>query len=39
MRLVKRHYVMGSAIRSKLGIDKHETNLGPYVRQLLNELG
>ena len=36
---LKRHYVMGSAIRSKLGIDKHETNLGPYVRQLLNELG
>ena len=36
---LKRHYVMGSAIRSKLGIDKHETNLGPYVRQLLNQLG
>ena len=36
---LKRHYVMGSAIRSKLGIDKHETNLCPYVRQLLNELG
>lgn len=36
---LKRHYVMGSVIRSKLGIDKHETNLGPYVRQLLNELG
>ena len=36
---LKRHYVMGSAIRSKLGIDKHETNLGPYVRQLLDELG
>lgn len=34
---LKRHYVMGSAIRKKLGIDEHETNLGPYIRRLLNE--
>ncbi len=35
---LKRHYVMGSGIRKKLGIDEHETNLGPYIRKLLKEL-
>lgn len=35
---LKRHYVMGSGIRKKLGIDEHETNLGPYIRRLLKEL-
>ena len=35
---MKRHYVMGSGIRKKLGIDEHETNLGPYIRKLMKEL-
>lgn len=35
---LKRHYVMGSGIRKKLGIDEHETNLGPYIRKLLKDL-
>lgn len=35
---LKRHYVMGSGIRKKLGIDEHETNLGPYIRRLLKDL-
>lgn len=35
----KRSYVnISSAIRKKLGIDKHETNIGIYVRKLLKEL-
>lgn len=36
---MKRHYVMGSGIRKKLGIDEHETNLGPYIRKLMKEYG
>ncbi len=36
---LKRHYNVSSAIRKKLGIDEHETNIGPYVRRLMNELG
>ena len=32
---LKRHYVLGSEIRKKLGIDEHETNLGPYLRKLM----
>lgn len=32
------HVNMSSAIRKKLGIDKHETNIGIYVRKLLKEL-
>ena len=32
------HVNMSSAIRKKLGIDKHETNIGIYVRRLLKEL-
>lgn len=35
---LKRHYVMGSGIRKKLGINEHETNLGPYIRNLLKQL-
>ena len=37
--LKKRSHVnLSSAIRKKLGIDKHETNIGIYVRKLLNSL-
>lgn len=32
------HVNMSSAIRKKLGIGKHDTNLGIYVRNLLNDL-
>jgi tetratricopeptide (TPR) repeat protein len=32
------HVNMSSAIRKKLGIDKHETNLGIYVRKLMKDL-
>ena len=32
------HVNISSAIRKKLGIDKHETNIGIYVRKLLKEL-
>lgn len=32
------HVNMSSAIRKKLGIDKHETNIGIYVRRLLKDI-
>lgn len=32
------HVNISSAIRKKLGIDKHETNIGIYVRKLLKDL-
>lgn len=32
------HVNISSAIRKKLGIDKHDTNIGIYVRKLLREL-
>lgn len=32
------HVNLSSAIRKKLGIDKHETNIGIYVRRLLKSL-
>lgn len=32
------HVNISSAIRQKLGIDRHETNIGIYVRKLLKEL-
>lgn len=32
------HVNISSGIRKKLGIDKHETNIGIYVRKLLKEL-
>ncbi len=31
------HVNISSAIRKKLGIDKHDTNIGIYVRKILNE--
>lgn len=34
---LKRHYNISSAIRKKLGIDEHETNLGIYIRKLLKD--
>jgi hypothetical protein len=36
---LKRHYAMSSTIRRKLGIDEHETNIGLYIRRLMDELG
>lgn len=35
---LKRHYIISHEIRQKLGIDEHETNIGLYVRRLLNSL-
>ena len=35
---VRRHYNVSSEIRKKLGIDEHETNIGIYVRKLMNNL-
>lgn len=35
---LRRHYNISSEIRSKLGIDEHETNIGIYVRKLLRKL-
>lgn len=35
---LRRHYNISSEIRSKLGIDEHETNLDIYVRKLLKKL-
>lgn len=32
---LRRHYNISSEIRSKLGLDEHETNIGIYVRKLL----
>ena len=34
----KRHYIVSHEIRKKLGIDEHETNIGPYIRRLLRTL-
>lgn len=34
----KRHYHIISEIRKKLGIDGHQTNIGIYIRQLMDEL-
>ena len=34
---MRSHVNISSAIRKKLGIDKHETNIGIYVRKLLKE--
>lgn len=31
----KRHYIVSHEIRKKLGIDEHETNIGPYIRRLM----
>lgn len=35
---LKRHYNISSEIRSKLGIDEHSANLGPYIRELMNQI-
>lgn len=35
---LRRHYNISSEIRSKLGIDEHETNIGIYIRKLLKSL-
>lgn len=35
---MKRHYHISSDVRKKLGIDKHQTNLSPYIRKLMREL-
>ncbi|MDE6379212.1 MAG: hypothetical protein K2L11_01970 [Muribaculaceae bacterium] len=35
---MRSHVNISSAIRKKLGIDRHETNIGIYVRKLLREL-
>lgn len=32
---IKRHYIISHEIRKKLGIDKHETNIGLYIRKLM----
>lgn len=34
---LKRHYIISHEIRQKLGIDEHETNLGLYIRKLMND--
>ena len=34
----KRHYIVSHEIRKKLGIDEHETNIGPYIRRLMKGL-
>lgn len=36
---LKRHYNISSAIRKKLGIGEHETNLGIYIKRLMDEMG
>lgn len=33
---IKRHYVISSTIRQKLGLTEHDTNLSIYINQLLN---
>lgn len=35
---VKGHYNTSSTIRKKLGIDEHQTNIGPYIRRLMEQL-
>lgn len=35
---LKRHYNVSSEIRKKLGIDEHETNIGLYVKRLMEIL-
>lgn len=33
----KRHYIISSEIRHKLSLDEHATNLGPYIRYILDD--
>ena len=35
---MKGFYNLSSSIRKKLGINEHETNLGPYIRKLIEKL-
>lgn len=35
---LKRHYNISSEIRSKLGLNEHQTNIGIYVRKLMKSL-
>lgn len=35
---MKRHYIVSHEIRKRLGIDEHETNIGPYIRRLMKGL-
>ena len=35
---LRRHYNLSSEIRTKLGIDEHDTNIGIYIRKLLKRL-
>lgn len=35
---LKRHYHISSDIRKKLGIDEHQTNIGIYIRNLMEKL-
>ncbi|MGM9798277.1 MAG: hypothetical protein ACI3ZY_12065, partial [Parabacteroides sp.] len=34
---IKRHYIISHEIRMKLGIDEHETNIGLYIRRLIQD--
>lgn len=34
---MKRHYIISHEIRKKFGIDEHETNIGLYIRRLMND--
>ncbi|MGN0225684.1 MAG: hypothetical protein ACI4A7_06355, partial [Prevotella sp.] len=34
---MKRHYIISHEIRKKLGIDEHETNIGLYIRRLMQD--
>lgn len=34
----RRHYNLSSEIRKKLGLDEHSTNIGIYIRKLMNNL-
>jgi len=36
---LRSHYNVSSAIREKLGIGEHDTNLGIYIRRLIAEMG
>ncbi|MDE6754070.1 MAG: hypothetical protein K2J82_05580 [Muribaculaceae bacterium] len=34
---IKRHYIISHEIRKKLGINEHDTNIGPYIRRIIKE--
>lgn len=35
---LRRHYNISSEIRKKLGMNEHDSNIGPYVRKLMNDM-